>query len=43
MEFFKQVDLNWMGKTKYFVALSLSLLIIGGASWIHKGLSLIHI
>ena len=36
MEFFKQVDLNWMGKTKYFVALSLSLLIIGGASWIHK-------
>ena len=37
MEFFKQVDLNWMGKTKYFVALSLSLLIIGGASWIHKG------
>jgi len=37
MEFFKQVDLDWMGKTKYFVALSLSLLIIGGASWIHKG------
>jgi preprotein translocase subunit SecF len=37
MEFFKQVDLNWMGKTKYFVALSLSLLIIGSASWIHKG------
>jgi preprotein translocase subunit SecF len=37
MEFFKQVDLNWMGKTKYFVALSLSLLIIGGASWIRKG------
>jgi len=36
MEFFKQVDLDWMGKTKYFVALSLSLLIIGGASWIHK-------
>jgi preprotein translocase subunit SecF len=37
MEFFKQVDLDWMGKTKYFVALSLSLLVIGGASWIHKG------
>ncbi|MGB6198746.1 MAG: protein translocase subunit SecF [Candidatus Acidiferrales bacterium] len=37
MEFFKQVDLDWMGKTKYFVALSLSLLIIGGISWIHKG------
>jgi preprotein translocase subunit SecF len=37
MEFFKQVDLDWMGKTKYFVALSLSLLIIGGVSWIHKG------
>jgi len=37
MEFFKQVDLNWMGKTKYFVALSLTLLIIGAISWISKG------
>ena len=38
MEFFKQVDIDWMGKTKYFVALSLSLLIIGGISWARKGL-----
>jgi len=37
MEFFKQVDLIWMGKTKYFVALSLTLLIIGAISWISKG------
>jgi len=38
MEFFKQVNINWMGKTKYFVALSLALLIIGGISWARKGL-----
>jgi len=38
MEFFHHdVNFDWMGKTKYFVALSLSLLIIGAASWIHKG------
>jgi preprotein translocase subunit SecF len=38
MEFFRHdVNLDWMGKTKYFVALSLTLLIIGAASWIHKG------
>jgi preprotein translocase subunit SecF len=38
MEFFKQTNLNWMGKAKYFVALSAMLLIIGGASWARKGL-----
>ncbi len=38
MEFFKQVDIDWMGKTKYFVALSLSLLILGGIAWARKGL-----
>ena len=27
MEFFKQVDLDWMGKAKYFFALSLTLLL----------------
>src|SRR6202045_30737 len=32
MEFFKQVDLDWMGKAKYFFALSLVLLIVGSAS-----------
>ena len=37
MEFFRQVNLDWMGKAKYFVALSLTLLLIGGISWVHKG------
>ena len=38
MDFFRHdVNLDWMGKTKYFVALSLTLLLIGAASWIHKG------
>ncbi len=38
MEFFHHdVNFDWMGKTKYFVALSLSLLIIGAVSWIHRG------
>ena len=38
MEFFHHdVNFDWMGKTKYFVGLSLTLLIIGTASWIHKG------
>jgi preprotein translocase subunit SecF len=39
MEFFhNDVNFDWMGKTKYFVALSLTLLLVGAASWIHKGL-----
>ena len=37
MNFFKQVDLDWMGKAKYFFALSLTLLVIGGISWLAKG------
>jgi preprotein translocase subunit SecF len=38
MEFFHHdVTLDWMGKAKYFVALSLTLLLIGAASWIHQG------
>src|SRR5277367_3826142 len=37
MEFFKQVDLDWMGKAKYFYALSAALLLLGVASWIMKG------
>jgi preprotein translocase subunit SecF len=36
MNFFKQVDLDWMGKAKYFFALSLTLLLVGTASWIAK-------
>jgi preprotein translocase subunit SecF len=35
--FHHDVNLDWMGKAKYFVALSLTLLLIGAASWIHKG------
>jgi preprotein translocase subunit SecF len=36
MEFFKQVDLDWMGKAKYFFALSLTLLVVGTTSWVAK-------
>jgi preprotein translocase subunit SecF len=39
MEFFKQVDLDWMGKAKYFFALSFLLLAAGVASIMsHHGL-----
>jgi preprotein translocase subunit SecF len=39
MNFFKQVDLDWMGKAKYFFALSFLLLAAGAASWVaHHGL-----
>jgi len=38
MDFFRHdVNLDWMGKAKYFFALSLTLLVIGAASWIHNG------
>jgi preprotein translocase subunit SecF len=37
MEFFKQVDIDWMGKAKYFYALSGLLLVVGMASLISKG------
>ena len=37
MEFFKQVNLDWMGKAKYFFALSAALLLIGAISIISKG------
>jgi preprotein translocase subunit SecF len=37
MELFRQVNLDWMSKAKYFVALSLALLLIGGFSWVRKG------
>jgi preprotein translocase subunit SecF len=37
MEFFKQVDLDWMGKAKYFFGLSLALLVVGGVSLIAHG------
>ncbi len=39
MEFFHDVNIDWMGKAKYFVALSLSLLLIGGISvYRHHGM-----
>jgi len=38
MDFFSHdVNFDWMGKAKYFVALSLTLLLVGTASWIHHG------
>ncbi len=37
MNFFRQVDIDWMGKAKFFIGLSLTLLLIGGASWVIKG------
>jgi preprotein translocase subunit SecF len=38
MEFFHtDVNFDWMGKAKYFFGLSLALLLIGAASWIHRG------
>ncbi len=37
MEFFKQVDLDWMGKAKFFFALSFTLLLLGMISLVMKG------
>src|SRR5258708_12536461 len=37
MNFFKQVDVDWMGKAKYFVALSFLLLAAGVASEVAHG------
>jgi preprotein translocase subunit SecF len=37
MEFFGQPDIHWMSKTKYFVTLSLTLLVIGFIAWLHNG------
>jgi preprotein translocase subunit SecF len=37
MEFFKNVNVDWMGKAKYFVALSLILLVLGWASILKNG------
>ena len=36
MEFFHGVNVDWMGKAKYFVALSLLLLIVGWISILHR-------
>jgi preprotein translocase subunit SecF len=37
MEFFHDVNIDWMGKAKYFVTLSLCLLLIGFVSWFRQG------
>ena len=37
MELFKQPNIDWMGKAKYFFALSGFLLLLGVASWLQKG------
>ncbi len=37
MEFFKQPNYDWMGKAKYFFALSGFFLLLGGVSWVRKG------
>jgi preprotein translocase subunit SecF len=37
MEFFKNVNVDWMGKAKYFVALSIILLVLGWASILKNG------
>lgn len=40
MEFFHDVNIDWMGKAKYFIALSLTLLAIGWVSiWRHGGMT----
>ncbi len=36
MELFKQPNIDWMGKAKYFFALSGFLLLLGGVSWAMK-------
>jgi preprotein translocase subunit SecF len=37
MEFFKSPNVDWMGKAKYFVALSTLLLVTGFLAWLHTG------
>jgi preprotein translocase subunit SecF len=39
MEFFRSVNVDWMGKTKYFVTCSLVLLVIGAVSVLKQGLT----
>jgi preprotein translocase subunit SecF len=39
MEFFRAVNVDWMGKAKYFVGLSLALLAIGAISVLKQGLA----
>jgi preprotein translocase subunit SecF len=37
MELFREAKIDWMGKARYFLGLSLILLLVGGFSWYSKG------
>ena len=37
IEFFKEPNIDWMGKAKYFYGLSGLLLLAGVISWVHEG------
>ncbi|HEX4379459.1 MAG TPA: protein translocase subunit SecF [Candidatus Acidoferrum sp.] len=37
IEFFKEPNIDWMGKAKYFYGLSAILLVAGLISWLHQG------
>ena len=37
IEFFKEPNIDWMGKAKYFYGLSGILLLAGLISWVHQG------
>jgi len=37
MEIVRNVNIDWLGKAKYFVAVSVILLVAGAASWLSKG------
>jgi preprotein translocase subunit SecF len=37
MEFFREAKIDWMGKAKYFVGLSVILLLVSAFSWYSKG------
>lgn len=37
MQIFGEVNIDWLGKTKYFLAGSLILLLVGAVSWYRKG------
>ena len=40
IQIFKQVNIDWMSEARYFFALSIALLLLGGFSWYSKGRSL---
>ncbi|MCL6480774.1 MAG: protein translocase subunit SecF [Firmicutes bacterium] len=38
MQILRNVNIDWLGKTKYFLAISMVLLLLGGWAWYTKGL-----